>query len=46
MNYFPSRNPVLPAEQFNLQRYDMDERFNEYSRPTNTGRPPLFIGRQ
>ena len=46
MNYFPSRNPVLPIEQFNLQRYDMDERFIEYSRPTNTGTSPLFIGRE
>jgi hypothetical protein len=46
MNYFPSRNPILPDEEFNLQEYDLDERFNDYSRPTGRGVAPLFVGRQ
>jgi len=46
MNYFPSRLPILPDEQFNLQQYDLDERFNDYNRPTNTGRPPFVVGRE
>ena len=46
MNYFPSRLPILPIEQFNVQRYDIDERFNDYTRPTNTGRAPFAVGRE
>ena len=46
MNYFQSRNPTLPAEQYNLEQYDLNERFNDYNRPTNTGVAPIFVGRE